>query len=237
MPLTAVLFDLDGTLLPMDQDVFINEYFKRLAAKLAPAGYESDKLFKGIWAGIGGIMKNNSPKRNEEVFWEVFRSIFGEKVDEDKALFDEFYRDNFGDIRTVCGFNPEAASLVRDLKAKGLRVVLATNPFFPAMATHHRIRWTGLEPDEFELVTTYENSCRCKPDPAYYEEVLNKCGLKPDECIMVGNDALEDTVAETLGMRVFLLTDCLINKQERDISQYPQGSFKELRAYINEQLK
>jgi len=232
MALKAVLFDLDGTLLPMDQDVFIADYFKRLAAKLAPAGYESDKLFKGIWAGIGGIMKNSGHKRNEEVFWEVFRSIFGERVDADKALFDEFYRDHFGAIQSVCGFAPEAAPLVRQLKEKGLRVILATNPFFPAAATYHRIRWTGLEPDEFELVTTYENSCRCKPNPDYFQEVLDQCGLKAEECLMVGNDAVEDTAAAAVGIPVFLLTDCLINKDGRDISAYPHGGFPELKAYI-----
>ena len=36
MKLDTVLFDLDGTLLPMDQDVFIKAYFGRLARKLAP---------------------------------------------------------------------------------------------------------------------------------------------------------------------------------------------------------
>ncbi|MGN0509940.1 MAG: hypothetical protein ACI4GE_00095 [Lachnospiraceae bacterium] len=40
MKLTTVLFDLDGTLLPMDNDAFTKGYFKILAAKLAPHGYE-----------------------------------------------------------------------------------------------------------------------------------------------------------------------------------------------------
>ena len=234
MPLTAVLFDLDGTLLPMDQDLFIHEYFKRLAAKLAPAGYESDKLFKGIWAGIGGIMKNNSPKRNEEVFWEIFRSIFGEKVDADKALFDEFYRDNFGDIRSVCGFNPEAAPLVRDLKAKGLRVVLATNPVFPRTATEARIRWAGLTPDDFTLVTTFENSGFCKPNPGYYLDIAKKIGVAPENCLMVGNDVRDDMSAENVGMDVFFLSDYPVNRENKDTSPYKQGGFKELGEFLGE---
>ena len=36
----TVLFDLDGTLLPMDQDNFVKAYFKNLAIKLAPHGYD-----------------------------------------------------------------------------------------------------------------------------------------------------------------------------------------------------
>ena len=50
---------------------------------------------------------------------------------------------------------------------------------------------------------------------------------------MVGNDAEEDAAAEKLGMRVFLLTDCLINKKGKDISVYPHGSFKELTEYTD----
>ena len=40
----AIFFDLDGTLLPMDQDVFIKAYFGALAKKLAPRGYAPDAL-------------------------------------------------------------------------------------------------------------------------------------------------------------------------------------------------
>lgn len=49
---------------------------------------------------------------------------------------------------------------------------------------------------------------------------------------MVGNDVSEDMITEKLGMKVFLLTDCLINKNEKDISAYPHGSFPELKDYL-----
>ena len=113
-------------------------------------------------------------------------------------------------------------------------MVLATNPLFPRVATHSRIRWAGLEPQNFELVTTYENSRFCKPDLRYYEEILGKLQVQPGECLMVGNDADEDMVAERLGMRVFLLTDCLINRQAQDVSRWPRGSFDALMAYVQE---
>ena len=35
MNIKAVLFDLDGTLLPMDQDIFVKSYFGLLAKKLS----------------------------------------------------------------------------------------------------------------------------------------------------------------------------------------------------------
>ena len=49
---------------------------------------------------------------------------------------------------------------------------------------------------------------------------------------MVGNDVSEDMVAEKLGMKVFLITDCLLNKNGEDISHYPQGNFEDLLKFI-----
>ena len=86
------------------------------------------------------------------------------------------------------------------------------------------------------MYTTYENSSFCKPNPKYYLEILEKIGVAPEECLMVGNDVTEDMVAKELGMEVFLLTDCLINKENKDISGYPNGSFGELKAYLEERL-
>lgn len=228
----TILFDLDGTLLPMDQEVFIKSYFKRLAAKLAPRGYESRKLFDCIWAGTEAMVVNDGSCTNEEAFWKKFASAYGEQVMEDIPLFEEYYANEFQTVKEDCGFNPQAKELVDRLKREGYRLVLATNPLFPRIATESRIRWAGLEPGEFELYTTYENAHYCKPNPKYYEEILEKIGCRAAECLMVGNDVEEDMVAETLGMKVFLLTDCMINKQEKDISVYENGGFAQLEQFI-----
>lgn len=233
MPITTVLFDLDGTLLPMDQDVFVNAYFKGIAAKLAPYGYEPGALIQAIWAGTKAMILNPGAKTNEDVFWDDFSSRYGEQVRNDLPLFDAFYRENFDAVQSVCGYDPRAAAIVSGLKSRGVQVVLATNPIFPAIATEKRIRWAGLAPEDFVLYTTYENSVHSKPNPAYYEDILKKLHVDPRQCLMVGNDVGDDMVAETLGMQVFLLTDCLINKAQTDISVYPHGSFPELSAYID----
>ena len=102
------------------------------------------------------------------------------------------------------------------------------------MATESRIRWAGLAPEEFEGYTTYENSCFCKPNLRYYEKILKDLELQPEECLMVGNDADEDMVTAQLGMEVFLLTPCLINRGGSDISCYPNGDFADLMAFIKE---
>lgn len=228
----AVLFDLDGTLLPMDQDVFVGAYFGLLAKKLAPCGYEQKPLIDAIWGGTAAMVKNTSEMTNEAVFWNFFAGIFGETCRKDQPLFEEYYKNEFQTVQGSCGYTPRAAEAVALLKAKGIRVALATNPIFPAVATESRIRWAGLNKADFEFVTTYENSRRCKPNPDYYRDVLNELNLSPEECLMVGNDVFEDMVAETLGMQVFLLTDCIINKKNLDLSVYRQGNFDDLLAYL-----
>ena len=232
MKITTVLFDLDGTLLPMDQDAFVKAYFGLLAKKLAPHGYEADRLIPAIWSGTKAMVMNSGKVTNEEAFWDDFTRTYRADARKDIPLFDEYYRTDFQQVQAVCGFHEGAAQTVALVKELGLRVALATNPIFPAVATESRIRWAGLQPEDFELYTTYENSNYCKPNPDYYRTILKHLCVKPEECLMVGNDVGEDMVAAKLGMQVFLLTDCLINKHNEDISQYPHGSFPELMAFI-----
>lgn len=233
MAITTVLFDLDGTLVPMDQDVFVQDYFRRIAAKLAPRGYEPKKLVETIWRGTGAMVKNDGSKTNEEAFWEVAVSVYGEKILKDKCYFDEFYETEFDKVKGVCGYDPAAAELVHTLKQRGFRVALATNPIFPAKATQLRIGWAGLQPEDFALYTTYENCSYSKPNLDYYRSVLERLGVQPEECLMVGNDVGEDMVARQLGMQVFLLTGSLINKAGEDVSAYPNGDFAQLRQFVD----
>lgn len=230
--ITTILFDLDGTLLPMDQDVFVNSYLRRMAERLAPHGYDPRLLVKAIWDGTGAMVKNDGLRGNDAVFWNVFASIFGEDARKDEPLFEEYYHTDFQEVRHDCGFDPRAAEVIREIKATGYRVALATNPLFPSIATQSRVKWAGLDPADFSLITTYENSRHCKPNLDYYRDVVDALGVKPEECVMVGNDVSEDMVAQQLGMKVFLLTDCMINKHNADISQFPNGSFPELLTFI-----
>ena len=229
---TTVLFDLDGTLLPMDQDVFIAEYFSRLVANMVPLGYEEQVLRSAIWQGTAAMIQNDGSCTNERAFWHVLEALFGERVRQDAPLLEEFYRCEFQQVKAVCGYHPAAAEIVRDLKTRGFRVALATSPLFPAVATESRMCWAGLEPSDFEFYTTYENSRYCKPNLAYYEDILATLGVSGKACIMVGNDVEEDMIAERLGMKTFLLTDCLINKRGEDISKWAHGSFGELREFL-----
>ncbi len=229
----AVLFDLDGTLLPMDNDEFTRVYIGLLARKAAGWGYEPEEMVKALWKGTGAMVKNDGSRPNEEAFWSVFKanvtSRTPEQIEGDKPLFDRFYTEEFHGAKSTTGDNPEAARLLVRLRGLGLRLILATNPLFPPQAIETRLGWIGLKPDDFEYITTYDNSSFCKPNPDYYREIMYKNGLSPEECVMVGNDIGEDMVpASSAGMDVVLSTDCLINPGGLPVEGFRPTSFGQL---------
>ena len=235
-----VLFDLDGTLLPMDMDEFTNGYFAFLVKKAMEHSdkYTKDELIKNVWGGVKAMVLNKGEMTNEQAFWKYFTSVYGEESLEDKAIFDDFYANEFEQAKQFCGKNEDARKVVDSIKEAGFRVVLATNPVFPEVATRKRAIWAGFNVDEFMAFTTYENSHFCKPNPEYYKELLTKLDMKASECLMVGNDVDEDMEAGIkAGMQTFLITDCLINKKQVDINKYPHGSFNDLWDYITMILK
>ena len=228
----AVLFDLDGTLLPMDNDTFTKGYFKHLAAKLAPHGYEAKPLIDAIWTGTAAMVMNDGSRTNYDAFWAKFAEVLGERVYGDQWVFEEFYAKDFNVAKQYCGFRERSGEGVKELKKRGFRVALASNPLFPMEAQLNRIKWAGLDPEDFEFITSYEESVYCKPNLDYYRDAVNRLGLSPEECVMVGNDVDEDMVAEKLGMKVFLLTDDLINKHSKPVENYPRGDFEQALEYI-----
>ena len=230
--ITTVLFDLDGTLLPMDERLFVKSYFGELAKKGAEHGCtDSEKLVSAVWKGTAAMVKNDGKEKNDARFWQVFTSEMNELESRLRPVFDRFYAEEFHRVRKVVGENPLAKQAVQGLKARGMDVILATNPLFPKVAINTRLSWLGLETGDFLEVTSYEDYSFCKPNPRYYREILQKTGKCPEECLMVGNDAEEDLAAQELGISVFLVTDCLINEKNRDISGVPQGNFEEFMGF------
>ncbi|MCR5824984.1 MAG: HAD family hydrolase [Oscillospiraceae bacterium] len=232
MTTKCILFDMDGTLLPMDAETFARTYFKLLTKKMLPHGYEPDDIIAGINAGITAMQPNDGSRTNAEVFWESFAEVAGERVLKDKALFDEFYAVEFQRISSSCGFTKRAKETIELCRELGYRVVIATEPIFPLVAMESRLRWAGVDPSSVEFITSYETSRFCKPDLGYYREVAQRLGVDCTECAMVGNDVGEDMPAGELGMKTFLLTDCLINKKDEDLDRWAHGDYGKLQSWL-----
>ena len=232
--ITTVLFDLDGTLIRMDQDEFIRLYFVSLLDRMSALGYNKSLVKTALEGAVVASIRNDGTMTNEARFWDAFDSFSGRLGDKLKDEIDSYYKDEFNSvIEASCAAYPRAREVLDAVKAKGLRPILATNPLFPMVATHARIRLGGMSPDDFEYITAYENSSYCKPNPAYFTELLDKLGITSEECVMIGNDTRDDFCAHALGIPVFVLTECLINRDNVDLDEYPHGGFDELIEYIN----
>lgn len=201
----AVLFDLDGTLLPIDFDAFLPRYFGALRAHVGPALPGVD-LLALVVASTEHMVGNDGAATNQERFWGHFGERIRRPRDEVERLFDDFYGRDFPRLGAALRSDPAAAPLVRACRERGLRVALATNPVFPRAAIEERMRWAGLEPGWFDLVTSYETSTYCKPHPGFYREVAARLEVAPARCLMVGNDVGQDVVpAAAAGMRTCLV--------------------------------
>ncbi len=234
----AVCFDLDGTLLPLDIDTFCRTYFGMLADKMTPYGYEKRAFIGAIMRGSQAMYQNDGAQTNEQVFWQSFTESLGERARAHEPIFSSFYEHEFDAVRAVCGFDENAALALGACKEMGLKVAVATNPLFPEIATRKRLTWAGIDPASVSFYTTYEDHCYCKPNKGYYKEVAARLEVCPEECLMVGNDVVEDMAALDAGMQVFLLVnEHLINPQGKDITIYPHGDFVDLVQYIGSLLQ
>jgi len=124
------------------------------------------------------------------------------------AGIDAFYEDDFSALKRYTQPRPEARPLVQSLFDQGYDVVIATNPLFPRRAIEHRLDWAGVSDFDFKLITTYENSHFSKPNPRYYQEILDKIGCRPQDAVMVGDD-LQNDIAPALhvGLQAYWIRD------------------------------
>nr|WP_319776110.1 HAD family hydrolase [uncultured Sphaerochaeta sp.] len=230
-PINTILFDLDGTLLPLDQDRFIHEYFSRFVLKSQELGYAPELLAPALQSGITAMIMNDGTLTNKEQFDRVFEEVSGINVCEFNERFAPFYEYEFGLLKKHASPSPLAREIVQEVKEKGYTVILATSPLFPWQGTKARLGWANLASDQFSLVTTYEDFYYAKPNIGYYRQILQQIGKEASSCLMVGNDVEEDMVAQDLGMEVYLVTDCLINSNNRPIACYRNGSLDKFNIF------
>lgn len=204
----GILFDLDGTLLDIDLESFLAEYFSALGPVLAEIGGDDaspESSLKAVIDATNAMCSSHPDRSNRDVFNEVFLQSTGVDLDSPDAIraIDEFYSATFPTLQRAHGPRQGARDAYEAAVEAGLRPMLATNPIFPRDAIVERLRWAGFTPDEFEAITSYEQMRACKPLPGYFRQAASLLGLSPDECLMVGDDPVLDAAAADIGMRVF----------------------------------
>lgn len=223
----TILFDLDGTLLPLDLDIFLKSYLKSISAyfskQIAP-----EHFIHHLLKSTEKMVRNSGLQTNEEVFMESFLPPLGLVKDHVYPQFEEYYTTEFCKLRQYTSPSAVSPKILETALANDWQIVLATNPLFPRIAIEERMRWGGIEEYPWKHITSYESSRFCKPNPFYFQEITELLDLEPSECWMVGNDCEEDMVAGKLGFNTFLVTDYLIDKGNKTIEPDRTGSLSEL---------
>lgn len=234
MSIKHILFDLDGTLLPMVQDEFVKFYMPLLAKSYMNAGVSLDpkKFIGAVWAGYEAMVKNDGSCTNREAFWSYIEPELPISTEESEKIALNFYADEFNQAICTTKPNPVSNQIVKRAKERGFETYLATNPVFPRCATMNRIRWAGLDAEDFKVITTYETCTYCKPNPEYFRGILEEFSLEPSECLMVGNDVAEDLSIRSLGVKTYLVTDTMENKKNLTIDTEYMGTLDELLKFI-----
>ncbi|QDR81031.1 HAD family hydrolase [Sporomusa termitida] len=228
----SVLFDLDGTLLPLNQDLFLQAYLNQLGARVANVA-DPKKFIKQLLASTAVMISSrDEAKTNQQVFFEDFLPNIGVAPEVLLPVIDNFYETEFVLVKPTTKTSSDARRAVMAVAELGLDVVIATNPIFPLNAIRQRLDWAGVGDVDFTLVTCYEECHFCKPHPEYYLEIAERIGRLPVECLMVGNDVIEDLAAAKVGMKTYLVTDCLLNSQAVAAKADYQGTLAELAATI-----
>ena len=227
----AVCFDLDGTLLPMDIDEFMNAYFSRLTRFVVERGLDGETFAAGLKAGTRAMAVHDDDRTNAQAFWDEFLTHVDPDAADWEELLSAFYEGDFARIGDGFAGNPAAGRVLATLREKGYPLVLTTMPMFPRRAVEHRLEWAGADPSAFERITSYENSKSVKPRQTYYAENLAAMGVAGADVLMVGNNTVEDLSFLDLGVDAYLVTDCLLDPVDYDLDTVRHGSLAEFEQW------
>jgi FMN phosphatase YigB (HAD superfamily) len=232
----AILFDLDGTLLDIDMDFFLQKYFGEMGKMAASQGkFEPKRLIEQLLLSTEVMINDLNPETTNEVtFMQDFIVNLGADEFEIRAFLDEFYSLRFPRLKEYCSSFEGVPEMMTKVFEKEIKVVIATNSVFPLRAIRARLDWAGVGMFPYELLTCYENMHYCKPYPQYYEEIVERIGVDPAECLMVVNDTREDLAAGILGIKTFLVEDRLIDKGDSPYLPNWRGNLHDLFHFIGQ---
>lgn len=229
----TIIFDLDGTLLPMDNDLFLKTYISSIS-QFFSQDIDPNRFAKALLEASELTIMDNTPEKNETTYMKYFGELLGVDPNTYHNKFYDYYKTTFDICKKTTSESKEMKKAVSILKEKGYDLVIATNPLLPLISNLKRIKWAGLNTDDFIHITSFESCTSCKPRKAFYQEVLTNINKSPEECIMIGNDTRDDLSIMQLGVETYLITDCIIEHNEQTITPTYRGTYKDFLQFTKE---
>ena len=169
--LSAVLFDMDGTLVETEQ--YWGEAMHELAARLGGSMSESARA-----STVGSTMRRSMT---------ILHADLGLVRTEQQLLADARWVEDRTAQLLAAGVSwcPGARELVTAVRAAGLRTALVTTtPRRLARIVLASIR-ADLDSDPFDVTVCGDEVPARKPDPAPYQQAMAALGVEPSECVVV----------------------------------------------------
>nr|WP_277601265.1 HAD hydrolase-like protein [Marinitoga sp. 38H-ov] len=176
-----MFLDYDGTLIKNDEDEFQKYYFSSF---LKYSKLEKKIIDIVLECTIELIKKDDDKITN----LEYFMNLMEEKTGKDSMywynIFLDFYNTEFPKLKSIIKPNDK---LINKIKYSNHKFIFASNPLFPEIAVKHRIEFINLKTNDFIYISTMENSHYCKPNENYFNEIIYKLNIKPEDCLMIGD--------------------------------------------------
>ncbi len=221
----TLLFDLDNTLLEINENEFLDEY-ARYASQYFLDLMTPERFKEKLIESTGVMMRNNGNVDNVTAFTLHFiKDLPGISAEEVTARFTRFYIEKFDEIKRITRPIKKAKQVILRAVEIGYEIVIATNPVFPTIALEKRIKWAGLDDIPIMHITSGNEYHFCKPRKEYFVEILEKIKRTANDCLMIGNDFINDMAASLAGITTFWLNN-ITNKDE--IRSTPKKGLKKL---------
>jgi len=213
--LKALLFDLDNTLVLFNENTFYRGYLSRIQELFADI-LPPEKFMKRLMTATRALVQNSGRMTNAEYFIEVFADGLETPKENLWQRFMHFYESEYDKLDIDVTLPGNLHQTMEIIAQTGLKLVLASNPLFPLKVQLKRLAWSGLDSLPFTMVTHLENMSFCKPRVEYYREICEKINEAPENCLMVGNDPVNDMTGALIGMKTYLTDDSKDDYQVTD---------------------
>lgn len=229
----ALLLDLDDTLLRNSMKDFLPNYFDALTAAVSPY-MAAEPFLDALHHAVQQMIANTDLlQSNESIFWQAFEPLLRVNRATLQPVLDRFYEESFPTLVGITAPVVGSQALLDAAKAAGWKIAIATNPLFPRLALQHRIKWAGLDENDIDLITSYQNMTSTKPHPSYFAQIANMLGVAPQDCVMAGNHLANDLVgAAAIGMKTFWVDTYPVADADIRCRADEQGSLVDLRHWL-----
>lgn len=206
-----IVYDLDGTLIDTRRDIAEGVNF--VLESLGRERLADQEIESYVGSGLHDLMRKSlkTTKQNE--------------VEKGGRIFKKYYEEHMLDHSVLY---PGAADTLEYFKDR--RQAVLTNK--PSPFSENIV--SGLQIGHFMMaVLTGGGGRPHKPDPALFDELLHQAGVGPDDCLFVGDSAIDFETGKRAGVETVLLAHGFTPRKELE-SLSPDWLFDGFHDFLSE---